>query len=296
MNNILITGAGSFIGSNFLKYSKNRQVREVSLIDNHPDQIDFKNIDVVLHLAAIVHQSKKISEKEYFKVNRDLCLSVADRAKRNGVKQFVFLSSVKVYGDSESSDVPKNETSECSPDDSYGRSKYEAERDLMKMNDPDFMVSIVRTPLVYGERVKANMINLIKLVDRVPVLPFGKIKNRRSFTYVENLVGFIDRIIEKRASGIFIAMDGSSLSTTELVESISGHLGKKTYHFKMPWILLKISSALIPGKLDKLYGSYEFENSSTRNILEFEPPFSTDEGLRRTVVHYLKAKNNHNQS
>lgn len=291
MAEILITGAGSFIGTNFLKYSKNRQVKEVSLINNRPDQIDFRNVDVVLHLAAIVHHSSKISEQEYFKINRDLCIDVATMAKKNGVKHFVFLSTVRVYGDDDSSGTIKNEASECLPGDSYGKSKFAAEKDLTKMNDQDFIVSIVRTPLVYGEGVKANMFNLIRLVDSVPLLPFAKVENRRSFTYVENLVGFIDRIIEKKAPGIFIAMDNNPLSTTDLVEKISGFLGKETHLFKLSPTIIKICSALIPGKLDKLFGSSEFENTSSKTILNFQPQFSTDEGLRRTVAHYLSAKN-----
>src|SRR5664280_1337214 len=98
MKKILITGANSFIGTNFRRISKYQNIEEVSLKENSPDEIDFSQFEIVLHLAAIVHQSKKIDAEEYFYVNRDLCLRVAEQAKRAGVKQFIFLSSIKVYG------------------------------------------------------------------------------------------------------------------------------------------------------------------------------------------------------
>jgi UDP-glucose 4-epimerase len=201
---------------------------------------------------------------------------------------------VRVYGSSEHGGKPKSETSECFPDDSYGRSKFAAEKALLKMNSNDFIVSIVRTPLVYGEGVKANMLNLIRLVDSVPILPFGKIANRRSFTYAENLVAFIDRIIEKRASGIFIAMDDNPLSTTEMVEIISKHLGKKTHLFKLPGIVSVMLSYLMPEKLDRLFGSSDFENKITKNTLNFSPPVTTDEGIRRTVEFFKVRKKSNN--
>ena len=204
MAKILIIGANSFVGKNYIKYSKNTDVKEVSLIENLPEEIDFKGYDVILHLVAIVHQSKKIDEKEYFRVNKDLCIRTAQKAKADGVKQFVFLSTVKVYGKYDAKEGPWNEKSKCNPDDAYGKSKYAAEIELKKLEDQNFTVSIVRTPLVYGENVRANMRSFIKLVEKVPILPLGNVENKRSFTSVENLVAFIDRIIEKRASGVFI--------------------------------------------------------------------------------------------
>ncbi|MCX6254225.1 MAG: NAD-dependent epimerase/dehydratase family protein, partial [Bacteroidia bacterium] len=203
MSKILITGSNSFVGTNFRKFSQYKEIDEISLFNNNPEDIDFSRYDVVLHLAAIVHQSKKIPESEYFNVNRDLCLRIAENAKKAGIKQFVFLSTLKVYGDFVPDLDLRNENSRCFPNDAYGKSKYEAEIGLKKFEDVNFTVSIIRTPLVYGEGVRANMLSIIKLVDSFPLLPFGKISNKRNFTYIENLVGFIDRIIEKKASGTF---------------------------------------------------------------------------------------------
>jgi UDP-glucose 4-epimerase len=291
MAKVLITGSNSFVGNNFRKYSKCRDVEEISLLDNKPEEINFDKYDVVLHVAAIVHQSDKISDDEYFRVNRDLCLRVAEASKKAGVKQFVFLSTLKVYGEFVKPNELRNENSECFPDDAYGKSKYAAETGLKKIEDSDFTVSIVRTPLVYGEGVKANMLNLVKLVETLPVLPFDKIANRRNFSFAENLVGFIDRIIEMEASGVFIAMDELSVSTTSLIKYISNSLGKKTYLFKLPDICFKIGRVFVPRAIDRLCGSAEFDNSRTKEILNFTPHFSTEEGINKMVKYYLVSKN-----
>jgi UDP-glucose 4-epimerase len=290
MKRVLITGANSFIGTNFIKYSENRQTREISLKEKSPEDINFTDVDVVLHVAAIVHQSTKINEKEYFRVNTDLCLRVAGLAKNAGVKHFVFLSTLKVYGKFIPGCELRNESSECFPDDAYGKSKYAAETGLMKMGNESFTVSIIRTPLVYGEGVMANMIKLIKLVDSVPLLPLGKIDNSRNFTYVENLVGFIDRIIKTNASGIFIVMDENPLSTTELVEYISKYLNKRVLLFRVPRIILRISSLLFPDFIDRLYGSLEVSNDKTKKQLGFKPGFSTEKGIEKTVLYYQERK------
>lgn len=291
MKKILITGANSFIGNNYRRYSKISQITEISLIDKKPEEIDFNGVDVVLHLAAIVHQTKRTREEEYFRINCDLCIKVAEEAKKAGVGQFVFLSTLKVYG--KSSTEARNESSECLPVDGYGRSKFAAEQGLKKLDDSNFTVSVIRTPIVYGEGVKTNMIKMIKIIDNFPILPFAKVQNKRNFTYTQNLAEFIDKVIEKKASGIFIAMDEKSLSTTELVEAISHYLRKRVYLFKLPQFLVRICRLYLPDYLDKLYGSMEFDNSRSRRILDYVPPFSTDEAIKRTVEYYRQSKKNH---
>jgi nucleoside-diphosphate-sugar epimerase len=286
MAKILITGANSFVGSNFIDNSMNKDVHEISLFDRNPEEINFNCYDIVIHLVAIVHQSKRIHENQYYKINRDLCLSVAEYAKKARVKQFIFLSTVKVYGEFIPNSGPWNEDSLCIPEDSYGKSKYEAELALRKMEDPGFVVSIIRTPLVYGVGVKANMLSILRLVDRFPILPLGKVNNKRSFTSAENLVAFIDRIIEKKASGTFIAMDENPLSTTDLVNHISRYLNKKVILFRMPDIFVRVGTFLIPKIFDRLYGSFEMDNSKTLNKLDFKPPFSTEDGIRKMVIAY----------
>jgi UDP-glucose 4-epimerase len=290
MIRILITGANGFIGTNFRRFSKYHDIEEVSLYENKPEDISFEKYDIVLHLAAIVHQSKKIPESEYFKVNKDLCLRVAEQAKKAGIKQFVFLSTLKVYGEFVPNSELRNEDSICLPDDVYGRSKYEAEIGLKKLEDVDFTISIIRSPLVYGEGVRANILSIVKLIESFPLLPFGNIYNKRNFIYTENLVGFIDRIIEKKATGIFIPKDEGALSTTELINFLSKYLEKNVALFKLPQIFIRIGTFFIPGIFARLFGSLEFDNAKTKKELNYEPPFSTEEGIKKWLYNYKTAK------
>lgn len=283
MGKILITGANSFIGKNFVSFSKFRETETVSLRDIAPEAIDFRNIDVVLHLTAIVHVGKNSEGEEYFRINRDLCLQVAKCAKNEGVRQFIFLSSIKVYGKFMADSSPWDEDSDCNPEDFYGKSKYEAEQELQKLNDSGFIVSIIRTPLVYGMGVKANMLMLMKLVKYFPLLPFAKIQNKRNFTYIGNLIGFIDRIIEKKAAGVFIAMDNNSHSTSEIICFISEAMKKKTILIKLPSFMIKVGSFLFPLLIERLFGSLELDNRKTRLLLDYAPPFSTEEGISKMV-------------
>jgi nucleoside-diphosphate-sugar epimerase len=286
MTKVIITGANSFIGRNFIKFSRFKDIEEVSLFDHKPEEIEFNKYDVVLHLAAIVHKLRKIRDEEYFRVNCDLTLRVAEQAKKSGIKQFIFLSTLKVYGESfEGIDI-RNELSKCFPSDTYGKSKYEAEIRLKEIEDDKFIVSIIRPSLVYGENVKANMLNLIKLVDSCPVLPFGNINNRRNFVYAENLSGYIDRVIELRIPGIFIAIDTEVISTSELVKYISKYLEKKIILFKLPRFALSLIRYLLPGMISSLFDSLEFNNTMTLNELKYTVPYTTDEGIRRTIISY----------
>ena len=290
MSRILITGANSFVGTNYIKSSIHKEISEISLFQNNPEQIDFTGYDVVIHLVAIVHQSRRIKDDKYFKINRDLCLEVAEHARNGGVKQFIFLSTVKVYGEFIPNSGPWNEDSVCLPEDSYGKSKYEAEVALRKMETTNFIVSIIRTPLVYGVGVKANMLSILRLVDKFPILPLAKVNNKRSFTSAENLVAFIDRIIERRASGIFIAMDEKPLSTTDLVYLISRYLNKRVFLFRMPEFIVEAGKSLIPKIFDRLYGSFEMDNSKTLRELDFKAPLSTEEGIENMVIAYMQNK------
>ena len=289
MRKVLITGANSFIGGNFKRHSKNTIANEICLIKNKPEEIEFTVIDVVLHVAGIVHQTTSIPEETYFLVNTDLTLDIAKRAKQAGVKQFVFMSTVKVYGEFKSGMKAWNEDTECKPEDNYGKSKFKAEQELMKLNSPDFSVSIIRTPLVYGAGVKANMASIIKLVQKFPLLPLKKIQNKRSFTSIENLVAFIDRIIELRITGIFIAKDEKDLSTSDLVSLIAKYMNRKLILIKTPDFMISLGKKFIPKIFDRLYGSFEMENSKTLKLLDFHPPLSSEEGIKNMVIAY---KNN----
>lgn len=282
MPRILISGENSFIGNSYKRFSTNKELSFVSLKKTRPDQVDFGGIDVVIHLAAIVHVTDPISPEEYRSVNRDLTLSFAENAKRAGVSQFIFMSTSKVYGNYEEG-IIWNENSDCRPTDYYGISKLEAEMALKRLNSDSFIVSVIRTPVVYGPGNKANMMKLMKLVRYLPVLPLGDSRNKRYFNYIENLINCIDRIIDTRLPGVFISMDKDSVSTTELVKYIAESLDRKILLIRIPVFIRRLMIKVYPEKIEQLFGSCLFDNTITKNRLNYIPLFSTREGIMRTL-------------
>lgn len=288
--NIAITGSSGFVGNNFIKNAKNFRILEIDLLTQKVNEISFVGIDSVLHLAALVHQMKGAPEEQYFKVNRDLAYEVAIKAKAQGVKHFVFMSTAKVFGESTTNKPAWDENSECNPSDPYGKSKFDAEKLLLGLQDEYFKVAIVRSPLVYGAGVKANMYNLVKLVDRFPIIPLGGINNRRSMVYVGNLVALLQHIIINHASGVCIAGDQKPLSTTELTKTITSSFPKKTLLLTIPAFVRWIVAKWKPDIVDRLFGSLELDNSITNQRLGFTPPFSTETGIREMVEWYKNIK------
>jgi UDP-glucose 4-epimerase len=284
---ILIIGKNSFIGRNFIQFSKFENITEVDSINLVPYEFDYSNYDVIIHLAAIVHQTKKIGIDEYIKVNTELPVRVAKKAKQDGVKQFIFLSTTKVYGDISSLDKPWTEETTCNPTDAYGKSKFLAEQELLKLTDDSFIVSIIRTPLVYGKGVKANMLGLIKLVKLFPILPFKNVKSYRSVTYVGNLSALIDRIIDARRNGVFLSQDSEPVSIGELVTSIADALQKKVILFNPGVLILKMVKFIFPFIYKRIYESAVVNNEITRRSLGFTPPYSTKQGINETVSWFL---------
>lgn len=284
---VLIVGTNSFVGNNIKKTINDLNFIEVSLFEKQPDEINFNGVDSVIHLAALVHQMKGAPENEYYKINRDLAFEVAKKAKESGAKQFVFMSTVKVYGEQTQLQQSFNENSECVPIDPYGKSKLEAENLLKSIEDKNFKVAIIRSPLVYGAGVKANMYNLIKLIDRFPVLPLGGIKNSRSMVYIGNLVSLISTIIKKNESGIFIAGDREPISTTNLARFMAKGLKKKRFFFTFPtWVIL-VLKIIKPDFVIRIFGSLVVDNEKTNKKLSFTPPFTTEYGVIEMVNWYL---------
>jgi nucleoside-diphosphate-sugar epimerase len=287
---LLITGSSGFIGTNFIKTENIFEIIEVDLLIINVDEICFSGIDSVLHLAALVHQMKGAPEEQYYKINRDLAFKVAKKAKGQRVKHFVLMSTAKVYGESTTGMAAWNENSDCNPIDAYGKSKFEAEKLIMSLQDENFKVAIVRSPLVYGIGVKANMYNLVQLVNKFPVLPLKGIINCRSFVYVGNLVALLLCIIEKQASGIFIAGDKISLSTSQLTEVIIKASKRKVIQFKIPRIFIMLAKKIKPSITDRLFGSLELDNTTTNKRLDFIPPYETEQGIQEMVEWYLESK------
>jgi len=276
--NILITGASGFIGSYFIdKYKDKYDIKTFSFLNDEFESLDLEGVDAIVHLSALVHQMGGASAEEYEMVNVSQTLELARKAKESGVKQFVFMSTVKVYGEETESKYTEN--SICNPEDDYGKSKLKAELELQKLEDENFKVSIVRTPIVYGYGVKANIKSLVHLVNRVPVLPFGKIENRRSMVYIGNLCHVVDEIIIQKTSGVFLVSDDEPLSTTKFIELIAKNLDKKVYLVKIPFFetLLKILKSSFH---KRLYESLEVDNSLTMEKLKIKNRYSVEEGIK----------------
>lgn len=282
---ILITGEKGFVGSYFLNHSKFNMC-SISLRTNPIEKIDFTKFDVVIHLAAMVHQMKDVPDSEYFNINRDLTINVATQAKLAGVKHFIFFSTIKVYGESTEGNNVITEDSICDPKDAYGKSKLEAEKLLSKLDTENFTVSIIRIPLVYGPNVKGNLRSLVKLVNKLPILPFGNINNKRNLVFIGNLLKYVEQIVILKKGGIFLICDLNPISTSDLIQQIAKILGKKRLLLPIPKFLQYILLRVHPKLGIRLFGNLHLDNSQTRKKLGIKDTFSLEHGIKEMVVTY----------
>lgn len=278
--NILITGSSGYVGSSFINTFKEKyNFVNFSLLQDNMDELQIEDIDTVLHCAALVHQKVAYDYEKYDDVNVKYPIALAKKAKEAGVKQFVFISTIAVYGEGKET---IDENTECNPLTPYGKSKLVAERELEELGNQDFIVSIIRPPMVYGKDAPGNMSSLISLVKKVSILPFGKIDNKRSFVYIDNLTYLVNKVIEKKQSGTFLASDNESLGTTRLIELIAKYQQKKVWLLKIPFFdsLLK---TLKPSLYKRLFGNLEVDNHHTKEVLELKNPYTAEEGIRKMV-------------
>ena len=281
---LMITGASGFIGSNFIeRYKDKYNIIPIDLLKVKPEEIDFRGVDTVLHLAALVHQMKGAPREKYFEVNTELTRSVAEEAKKQGVRHFVFYSTVKVYGydgDLYNHTMILNEKSECKPmNDPYGESKWEAEKILRRLEDNNFKIGIIRPPMVYGKGVKGNMESLIKLVKMLPILPFNYDKNRRSLVNIENLMYLTTLVIDKEASGVFLPLDEKNISLKEIVEGIEKAYNLKRINIPMIQPIFWLLTKLKPNIMVRLFGTLQFDNRLTKEKLGYIPKIRYIEGI-----------------
>lgn len=223
MKKVLVTGINSFVGNSFENWvstDENIEIYKISLRDDEWKTKDFSSYDTVLHVAGIAHVSTDSDlEDLYYKINRDLTVSVASKAKEANVKQFIFMSSMIVYGDKRKE--LKNITLKTTPQPNnfYGKSKLEAENTLRGMENNNFKVAIIRPPMIYGKNSKGNYPKLSKLARLVPIFP--NIDNKRSMLHIDNLSEFIKKIILNKDAGIFFPQNEEYVNTSHLVKTIS---------------------------------------------------------------------------
>lgn len=256
MKKILITGAGSYIGTSFEKwisrYPDKYAVDTFDMKNNDWKKKSFEEYDVVFHVAAIVHVKEKNTDR-YFKVNRDLAVEVAKKAKKEGVKQFIFLSTMGVYG-AETGYIKENTIP--TPQTPYAQSKYEAEKLLLDMNVDFFKVVILRPPIVYGEKCRGNYPRLAKMALKLPYFP--KINNERSMIYIDNLSEFIRLLIDRGVGGLYFPQNKDYVNTTELVRLIAKAHGKEIKVIKMFNCCIAIGLVLSK-TFRKVFGSFVYD-------------------------------------
>jgi nucleoside-diphosphate-sugar epimerase len=231
---------------------------------------------------------------EYRAVNVQGTLNFARQAAAAGVKRFVFLSSVKVNGESTDGWVQFARDDEPAPEDAYGLSKWEAEQGLWQIAYQTGMeVIVVRPPLVYGPGVKGNFARLLKLVHSGVPLPLAAVNNRRSFIGLDNLVDLLIHCVDhpKAAGQTLLVSDNHDLSTPELLRMIANAMERPARLFPMPVPLLRLAGRALGrlNEVDRLVGSLQVDSSRTRSLLDWTPPVSVEEGIRRMVMGTAKS-------
>lgn len=268
MKKILITGANSYIGTSFEKYmaqfGNEYQIDTVDMIDGTWREKDFSGYDAVFHVAGIAHSdSGKISkekEKLYYAVNTDLTIETAKKAKADGVKQFIFMSSAIVYGNSGPIGKGKRITKDTPvhPANCYGDSKVQAENGLRVLDDDNFKVVILRPPMIYGKGSKGNYPLMSKMAQKLPVFPY--VKNKRSMLYIENLCEFVRLMIVNGEQGTFWPQNKEYSNTSEMVKMIGEAHGKNVHLIHgFEWALKFLG--LFTEIVDKAFGNLYYDKS-----------------------------------
>lgn len=253
-----MTGLNSYIGDSVTdwlnQWPNDYQVTKWDFKDDTWRTKDFSQFDVVFHVAGIAHNSNDAKlEDLYYKVNTDLTIEIAKKAKNDGVKQFIHMSSIIIYG----SKVSKiDETTPYRPDNFYGDSKLQAELGIAPLNSETFKVAIIRPPMIYGKGSKGNYPKLARFAKISPVFP--NIKNRRSMLHIENLSELIRLIINKKSDGIYYPQNKEHVSTSDLVNIISKEYGKKIILIKFFNPILNNLNSKIIGKV---FGNLYYDKS-----------------------------------
>lgn len=291
MKKILITGANSYIGTSFERYMSQwpdaYQVDTVDMVDGSWREKSFAGYDSVFHVAGIAHiNTKKLDQQardKYWKVNALLPIEVAKKAKAEGVGQFIFLSSMSVYGKNGSIKHPVVITRDTkpAPKDIYGQSKLKAEEGILPLNDGFFRVCILRPPMIYGPGCKGNYQTLARIARAFPFFPY--VDNQRSMLYIGNLLEFVRLIVSKEDFGIFLPQNGEFSNTSLVVKEIAAAHGKRMILLKgFGWLI--ILAGVFGDFATKAFGSLVVDQS----LSEYSQPYnmvSLAESIRETETH-----------
>jgi nucleoside-diphosphate-sugar epimerase len=302
---ILVTGANGFIGAHLCQELSRRGIsfRATARNSNANNYVDFVSCDletaesldqlmdgceVVVHLAGRAHVTNDDSLEKYQVANEFVTRRLANAALQSGITRFVYLSSIKVNGESNDSGLPFRSTDNPMPLDNYGLSKLAAElalREICQATKMDYV--IIRPTLVYGKGVKANFSALISAVQKGVPLPIASVRNSRSMIGINNLIDLVIATCTNphAANQIFLASDGNDISTPALVRLIAQSVNRPSRIFPFPVFVLRLLAAAV-GKssfIDKLTGSLSVDISHTTNTLNWKPPFSTESEVAKAI-------------
>ena len=273
MKRILITGENSYIGTSFENYLKDFKeeysVETISVRDEEWKEKDFSKYDVVFHVAGIAHVSADPKlEDLYYKVNTNLTIEVAKKAKSDRIKQFIFMSSIIIYGDSSSINSKRviNKNTKPNPSNFYGMSKLKAEEGILPLMDENFNVVVLRPPMIYGKGSKGNYPKLSKMAQKLPIFP--DIDNERSMLHIDNLCEFIRLIIVNEEKEIFYPQNKEYVGTSELVKLVAEAHGKKIRLTKIFNGLLKLMGKKV-GIINKVFGNLVYEKSMSEYKVKY---------------------------
>lgn len=282
MKKVLITGANSYIGVSFEKYAAEHYSSEISvdtidMIDGSWIEKDFSKYDIVYHVAGLAHADVgKVSDDikaKYYAVNTDLAIETCKKAKREGVKQFIFMSSAIIYGDSAPFGKQKriSRDIEPSPTNFYGDSKWQADKGVRELAEDEFVVSVLRPPMIYGKGSKGNYPTLSKLARKLPVFP--DVINERSMLYIDNLCEFLCNIMINGEGGIFWPQNKEYTCTSDMVRIIASTTNHRIFISKI-WNWVVYLAKLFPGKTrsltNKAFGNLSYDQSMSIYTFDYQ--------------------------
>lgn len=306
MTKILVTGATGFVGSKLLSQLEKSSGRNVIGLCRHLPQslntpplsavgdlqqaslaVVLSGVDVLIHAAARAHVVNDLEANplvQYRRVNLEGTLNVARQAAAAGVRRFIFISSIGVNGNINTR--PFQADDRPNPAEPYAQSKWEAERGLVHLAaETGLEVVIIRPPLVYGFGAPGNFGSLVHWIEKGVPLPLGAIRNKRSLVGIDNLVDLIIRCIDHPAAAnqVFLAGDGEDLSTTELLRGVGRAMRKPARLIPVPAGMLQLGATLLGKKAmaQRLLGSLQVDISKTCELLDWTPPYTVEEGLKR---------------
>lgn len=273
MKKVLITGEHGYIGTEFYKWAKlNSSQINFDFINVRTDdwkEKNFSEYDTVFHLAGIAHSSRNPKLKDlYYKVNRDLTFSLAEKSKSDGVGQFIFMSSIIVYGEGSLTSTTIDKNTIPVPSNFYGDSKLQAENLIKKLENSNFKIAVIRPPMIYGRNSKGNYSKLSKLSRLTPIFP--DFHNERSMLHIDNLSSFVSTVILNSATGTFFPQNKSYVNTSELVQTIAKVNGKRV--ILIPGFRFLIKKLISKQEIfNKLFGTlkYDQELSTSKKINDY---------------------------